>query len=243
MEALDKLGQMIETWKTQRGTARAVSPYGYNALFGNEQTAWKKENGLILLLCQVFLLAGMFPYEKKNKMAPLLRASLRGRNLLWRKKIMVGLGMTGILWLSDSVNEIWCILSAGGSLGQFAAPYASLLPESRFPEIIPSGWPIGAVLLLYFLLRLAVLWGTACLFLLLSVRFRKTESAALGGILLIAVLAALPGGTDILSAVSVAGLWNTAAAPWGTAAVYLAAGGAAAWMGRRMWMRCYEEKT
>lgn len=216
-------------------TIHMVSPYGVERLAG--VLDWKKDDMdrirykkrirwcLYELVTLVFLLAGIFPIEKKTKMARILAALPGGREKLNRRKCRMAAGVVGILWLAGSIMQVLQVIRSGGSFSGLLEPAAVLEVFSG----VPAGICLGAILAGIFLLRLVLLLCVTGILLGIGSCCSSTAAAAaIGSVLLLVPAAAeyLFGIPGMLLAVldAVQNLWERPAVMAAQTAVLLILG-------------------
>lgn len=109
-----------------------VNPDGYRYLFGEKGERSMAESTLLVSLCMMLLISGVFTYEKKSSMEFLLRASLKGRSCLRKRKYTMVAILVVFLWLVLNGMELYNI-SRTYSLSGLSAPVQSLSFMAKVP--------------------------------------------------------------------------------------------------------------
>ena len=171
----------------------------YEAIWSNNLNNYHRNTALIAMLFLVLLLSNIGSQEKQSNMTIQLITSPLGRTVLWRKKLTVSLTMASLVWLLVYGTELILVTKFYGKIGWLAAPMNSL---SMFQDWSWNG-SLGAVMALYYGLKLMSLFAVAQVCVLLSGLCQKNQSAILlctGVILVPAALAAI--GSDAAAMVS-----------------------------------------
>ncbi len=151
-----------------------VDPGGYQYLFGTKGENGAAESAVLVLLCLAALISGIFAYDKKSSMEPLLRAAPNGRGKLQRRKY----GIVGILvcflWAVAGGMEIYNILQIF-PLTELNAPLQSL----SFMKAVPMRMTIWQYVLLVYAIRLVWLLLIALLYSEIAVAVKNQEISIL----------------------------------------------------------------
>jgi hypothetical protein len=149
---------------------------------------------LYQLVILIFLLSGIFPYEKQTNMTKLLFSCAGGRKKLWRRKGAAAAWFATILWATASILQCAQVLRSGGSFAGLFEPAATL---SWFSQV-PSQIPLAAVLAGIFLLRLLLLLSVTGIILFVSFHSKNLPMA----LCINAVILLLPACIDYLTGYS-----------------------------------------
>ena len=241
--ALDNLAQRYESLLARQAGGESglmlVDEQPLERIYGAGGQGLRLAEACAALLALCLAVPGLFAIERKNGMNLGLFSTAMGRNYLWRRKLRVSLGVTGVLWLAWTGRELWLLWRIGVNWPTLAAAGRSL----DFWNASLGGLPLWGYLALCYLLRLAGLAAACAVMLWISARFPAFLAA--GGIgaavlLLPALLSRL--GADWLAAVCWAvGLSGNDLALrlddliW--LLVWLLLGAAALWASSRQWRR------
>lgn len=160
-----------------------INPAPFAALMGKNVDNYQRQNAVVLLLALSLLLSSIFAQEQQNRMTQLLRGVSRGRGSLLRKKMIIALLLTVLLWLIFELGELRHILDTYG-MPALSAPLQSFDAFSFLPYQIS----LGVSVLLYLLLRLLGMLAASSVVLLCSRLCKNTNTA----ILLSCVVLVLP---------------------------------------------------
>lgn len=182
--------------KTSR-SIQVVSPFGVTEFAGKlnlleEFHASKYQKRLLWCLYElivlIFLFAGVFPYEKKTKMRPLMMAYPRGRRILNRRKCRMAVWTVTFLWLIGSIMQFRQITVSGGSFHGLLEPAPVVDVFAALPVWIPLGLALAGVCLL----RLIALLCVCGVILGIGSRCKSAAQTAAIGVLLFL----LPSGLE-----------------------------------------------
>lgn len=129
-----------------------VNPQGYNQLLGKECYTQQTKNGILSIFLLIILLSGVFAYEKKSNVHYTLKATYRGRNYIFRKKILVSSIIAVVLWIVTGVTDFYRVL-VNNNLENFTAPIKSLM----FFKDLPFEVSIITYLILVYLIKLVMI--------------------------------------------------------------------------------------
>lgn len=184
------LERVIDMAKTAPEGAWIVPTEPYDAVWSNNEDNYHRTTALMALLFLVLLLAPIASQERQNDMPLLLRSTAGGKERLMKRKQILILSMTGVVFLLVYGWEIWRIAEAYGPFHYYNAPALSVRP---FRDL---GWglPLWSALGLFYLARLLTLAAVAEACFFLSSRCTKNRDATLlciGVILIPAALATI----------------------------------------------------
>lgn len=183
LEILDRLREKVAASLKAKDGLWLINQAPFAALMGKNVGNYQRQNAVVLLLAMSLLLSGTFAQEKQNRMTQLLRGVSRGRGSLLRKKMIVALLLTVLLWLIFELGELRHILDTYG-MPALSAPLQSFDAFSLLPYQIS----LGVGVLLYLLLRLLGMLAASSVVLLCSRLCKNTNTA----ILLSCVVLVLP---------------------------------------------------
>jgi hypothetical protein len=179
------LKRVIESAKTAPDGAWIIPTKPYDAILGDNVENYNRTTSLMALLFLVLILSPIASQERQNQMTTLLRSSKNGRDVLMRRKQILLICITALVWLIIYGSELYKTIQAYGSFSCLTAPALSL-PVFRW-SILPLGWTIG----LYYVAKLVILIGVAELCFYLSSRCSKNRDALLLCVGVIVIPAAL----------------------------------------------------
>ncbi len=132
-----------------------VNPNGYESLLG-ERGYNRQENYVLLsVFCIIIIMSGLFAYENKSSMHNMIMASYRGREYLFKKKMLTAIILTIIIWLFISVAELYDVLSKY-TITDFSAPVKSLIFLNELPFNMPIWIYISSIYFARLVLLLSV---------------------------------------------------------------------------------------
>ena len=177
----------------------------YEAVLSDNYGNYHRSTALIAMLFLVLLLSPIGSQARQSDMTVLLQSTSGGRKQLWKTKQVLLLLVTVFLWAVLVGAELYRTVSYWDNFICFAAPMHSL------PDFRNTGWsiPLGALLTLYYLAKLAVMFLIAEIVSFLSGKCTKNRDAILlsCGVLLI------PAGLAAIG--SVVGEWLSLLLPLG----------------------------
>lgn len=145
----------------------------YRAYTNSDDTGYQYKTALRLTLVTVLLLSTLFTIEKDSKMTNLNRATLNGRNRLWRHKIYVAMLTVLLISVVTYGSELFRSTQVHGSLRYLNAP----IQQFRGFETLGLTLSIGQFMLMIFLVRIFVLMALASLTMLVSENAPTREAA------------------------------------------------------------------
>lgn len=187
MSALNRL--LMECESAPEG-AWLLRTNPYDAIWSNNRSNYHRNTALIAMLFLVLLMTNIYSQENQSNMTVQLFTSPRGRGVLWRKKMLVSLILTSIVWLSVYGAELILVTKYYGKINCLAAPMNSL---SFFRNWSWNG-SLGAAFALYYGLKFMSLFAVSQVCMLLSGFAQKNQNAILlccGVVLVPAALAAI----------------------------------------------------
>ena len=125
----------------------------YEAILSDNYGHYHRSTALIALLFLVLLLSPIGSQERQSDMTVLLQTTSGGRRKLRKTKQLLLLLVTVFLWAVLVGAELYKTVRYWDSFTCFPAPMFSL-PDFRY-----TGWsiPLGGLLILYYLAKLAVM--------------------------------------------------------------------------------------
>ncbi len=192
-ERYSALSQMIRDAERAPAGSWLVPTAPYEAVLSNNYGNYHRSTALIAMLFLALLLSPISSQERQSDMTVLLQSTSGGRRKLRKTKQLLLLLVTMLLWAVLVGAELYKTVGYWDSFTCFAAPMYSL------PDFRHTGWstPLGALLTLYYLAKLAVMLLIAEIVCFLSGKCTKNRDAILlsSGVLLIpAALAAIGSG-------------------------------------------------
>jgi hypothetical protein len=195
-DVYDSLEQKIERQEAKGREAWLFNDRWLQELFFDQST--QRQLGLVALLGLVLLITPLFAYETQSGARPILRLTGRGRKKFVLRKQEVLLLAVLLVSIIVYGGHFWSVVRYYGIHGLNAPIQASDKLENSTWELT-----VGQFLMLVYGLRVLTLWCVAELLLLLSVYTQKTQTAALLGIMLFVLPAALVlMGLDIVQWIS-----------------------------------------
>lgn len=172
-------------------------------IYGETGETLRIECACAVLLALCLLLPGAFYLENRYKMNLSLLSTPNGRTVLWRKKILLSVGLAVILWLAWSIREMLLFYGTGGNLNTCQVSAASVFYwNSDLGNI-----PLGGYLAILYGMRLLGLLAACGLVFWISARLPALLPAAGIGTLALLVPALLTAmGVSVLKYASWA-LW------------------------------------
>lgn len=178
--ALDNLAQRYETLLARQAGGEfglmLVDEQPLERIYGSSGQGLRLAEVCAALLALCLAVPSLFAIERKNGMNLGLLSTAKGRNYLWRCKLRVSLGVTGVLWLAWTGRELWLLWKIGVDWPILAAAGRSL----DFWNASLGGLPLWGYLALCYLLRLVGLAAACAVTLCISARFPSFLAA--GGI-------------------------------------------------------------
>lgn len=174
--ALIQLQDRIDTLK-ERAAARNYDPWlidpdRFDSLFGRWASDVQHINAAVAALFVMLCSAGIFAYEHKQGVVPMLRSTKRGRRAVFRRKVAAAVVMAVLVWAFVYVREILQHLEQYGT-DMLASPVQNMESLKDFPLIITIGQYIGLLaairLVMLVMVSFAALW--------ISDRARSMEAA------------------------------------------------------------------
>lgn len=162
----------IESVKEYQGIdAWYVNPYGYEKLLSRESYLRQEYSAVLSIITLIIILSGIFSFESKSNTNFLIRSTKKGREKLFRVKLLTAEVVTVFIWCVTYAAEFLGIYNKYG-LDCFNAPLQSLEFFMSFPFSIS----IGAYLILMYLFRFLLLLGAAAIVMLISKKFSYVSS-------------------------------------------------------------------
>lgn len=147
----------------------------YEAVFTNQQ--YHRTSGLVSLLFLILLLAPIMSQERQADMKILLYGTAAGRGKLWRRKQLLAVLCTVLIWVMVYGNELLKTVIEYGGFSCFAAPLTSL----KIFEFSGSKLTVMQAMVLLYGRRLLALICSAEICCLLSELCKKNINAILLG--------------------------------------------------------------
>ncbi len=182
-----KTDELISIQESRNIQAYILETSLYDAIFNDNVFGYQRKTALLVILFIVLLLSGVFSYENQSRMNTLLRTGVRGREKLWRVKILISLSLAAVVCAAVYGTELILALQQYGNLHSTEAPIQSL---SLFSDV-PVHISISSFTCLFYALRLLSTFSLTCLVLLISQFSVKTENAVVINSLVLLVPAAL----------------------------------------------------
>ncbi len=147
----------------------------YEAIFTNQQ--YHRTSGLVSLLFLILLLAPIMSQERQADMKILLHGTAAGRSKLWRRKQLLAVLCTVLIWAAVYGNELLKTVIEYGGFSCFAAPLTSL----KIFEFSESKLTVMQAMVLLYGRRLLALLCSAEICCFLSEVCKKNINAILLG--------------------------------------------------------------
>lgn len=201
------------------------------ALMGKNYNNYQRQNALIMLLTLVLLLSGVFAQEKQSDFRQLLHGTPRGNGILWRKKLVSVLLLTGTVWLVFELCELKLIQDTYGAFA-LEAPLQSFDVFADF-----SGkFTLGVGIAIFLLLRLLAMLIAAGVIMLLSALCKRSNFAMLLACAVLVLPACLSYmGIELFDSLSLSKLFSPLEASPGAYLCGLLAAGASVFASRYCW--------
>ena len=192
-ERYSALSQMIRDAERAPAGSWLVPTAPYEAVLSDNYGNYHRSTALIAMLFLGLLLSPIGSQERQSDMTVLLQSTSGGRKQLQKTNQLLLLLVTVFLWAVLVGAELYKTVGYWDSFTCFAAPMYSL------PDFRNTGWsiPLGALLTLYYLAKLAVMLLIAEIVCFLSGKCSKNRDAILlscGVLLIPAGLAAIGSG-------------------------------------------------
>ena len=204
-ERYSALSQIIRDAERAPAGSWLVPTAPYEAVLSDNYGNYHRSTALLAMLFLVVILSPIGSQERQSDMTVLLQSTNGGRKHLRKKKQYLLLLVTGFVWLALVSAEVIKTVQYWDSFTCSAAPMYSL------PDFQYTGWglPLGVLLVLYYLAKLAVMLLIAEIVFFLSGKCTKNRDAILlsCGVLLI------PAGLAAIG--SVVGEWLSLLLPLG----------------------------
>ncbi|MCR5636226.1 MAG: hypothetical protein K6F76_03480 [Clostridiales bacterium] len=180
----------IESVKQYRGIdAWYVNSYGYEKLLSRESYLRQEYSAVLTVITIIIILSGIFSFESKSNTNYLIRSTEKGREKLFRVKLLTAEAVTVFIWCATYAAEFFGIYNKYG-LDCFNAPIQSL----EFFMSFPLNISIGAYLILMYLCRLLLMMSMAGVIMLISKKLSYAASITVSiAILLIPALLNMVG--------------------------------------------------
>ncbi|MCR5637011.1 MAG: hypothetical protein K6F76_07540 [Clostridiales bacterium] len=180
----------IESVKEYQGIdAWYVNPYGYEKLLSRESYLRQEYNAVLAIITIIIILSGIFSFESKSNTNFLIRSTHKGRDKLFKVKLLTAEVVTVFIWCVTYAAEFFGIYNKYG-LDCFNAPIQSL----EFFMSFPLNISIGAYLMLMYLCRLLLMMSATGVIMLISKKLSYAASIAASiAILLIPALLNMVG--------------------------------------------------
>lgn len=194
LEQIEQQTQYLEQLKNDRGIdGWYVNIYPYNHLLETEDSLVN----VLLILGVVMLCSGIFSREKKCGMLSVIRGTVRGRALVFRKKMQAAVVLAVILYLLAAGLELGAVIHVYGLSG-WNAPVQSLEQLS----FVPFSCSIGSFVSVLYLIRGMMLIVVAIATSMFSARTNQKLTLILSISLCIPALLGL-AGFDLLQYLSI----------------------------------------
>ena len=128
--------QMLNEERGIRGWL--LNDAGYKCLFDENSKNLNNTHALIAVFATVLMLSGILSYEKKSGTIRLIRSVSGGRMVMYKRKLLTSVIITGIIWAVVYGIEIYNVYQMYG-LDCFGAPVQSLEFMYSFPLKINIG--------------------------------------------------------------------------------------------------------
>ena len=150
--------------ETQNIEGYMMREQGYDRLLRSDSSDNHMKTAMLTIFAVILLVTGVFDYEKKQGMLPIIRSSEVGRRLVFRKKLQLVLLLTIAIFSCIYGMEFYSIYNQYG-LTCFNAPVKTL----AYMENTPFNMSLGIYLSLLYFLRFALCYMVALIVALLSV--------------------------------------------------------------------------
>lgn len=179
-EALNIIQERINYAEKQGDNAWLVNPEGYIELLDSKAFSRQQNFALLSVFCIIIILSNVFAYEKQSMVYPVLMSSFKGRQFLFRKKVLAATIITLIIWLCTSCVEVIsvCIRSPIENLN---APIYSI----EFLNIIPFNCSLIIFLLGLYISKLLIMISVCFIVCLISTLGKYEISMIISTILLV----------------------------------------------------------
>ncbi len=195
LAVLDSQIEYIENEKAVGHDAHLLSSLGYDVLFDEENDAVHITEFLFGILLMAYALYGA---DKNKDLKLLLRSTVGGRNILFRRKFETGFGTLTAMYVAWVAFDVLYINHYFG-LYYITAPVQSLESYAAFPFTLN----ILSFLIIYFILRYVFLMAVYCLMLFINKNLDNRPALIINFMVFIApgLLASL--GLEVLNRISV----------------------------------------
>lgn len=156
---------------------KGITPYLieeslYKGTYGNEARSNQQNASVVAILAIVLLLAGSIAYETQSGMNDLLASTLRGRRMLFQRKVGMAVIFTTVVWAITYGLEFYIFLNICNT-----ATFAASVQNLSMLETFPIYCSIGTFLFGLYMFRWFALFVCAMLTMLISAYMKRLETA------------------------------------------------------------------
>jgi len=156
-----------------------INPYVYNDVLGIRIAANQRNVGTIAVFVEILLLFGIFSFERKQSMVPVLRSS-GGRAKFWRFKVLSIFAVTTAIWATFYGLNGWNITRIY-TFNSLSVPLQSLQIMCDFPIEMS----IGTFLIILYIYKFILLLSVGFIVMAISLKIDYFKAMIISCILLI----------------------------------------------------------
>ena len=161
-EALSIIQSRISYAEEQGENGWLVNPNGYSELLSTDGFQRQQNFALLSIFCITIILSSVFAFEKQSMVYPVLMSTSKGRNSLFRKKMLSAIIITMAIWICTGFVELITV-GIRYPLNDLSAPINSL----EFMNEIPVNLSIIEFIIGLYIFRLILMMsvsGVVCFF-------------------------------------------------------------------------------